>query len=262
MFDPLKALLDRMMREGRYTSIFFRDDDVGGWEDSLERLVELFAARGVPLNLAVVPAWIDSGRAGVYPHPMPEPHRLLDLKKQWPHLLCYHQHGYCHVNHARAGKRSEFPDDRPYEKQLGDLKAGMEILAAELGEAFFPAFTPPWNRCSIATLNALAALKFKVISKDAPAPGAADRGLIDMPVSLDILERASGGGWRFREPQAIVAQLAEQLGSLESVGILLHHQYAGRECLNFLDRLLAAIAGHPAVPVVSFERMEGLKLHG
>jgi hypothetical protein len=248
MFDPLKALLERMMCKGQYAFIFFRDDDVGGVENSLERLIELFAARGVPLNLALVPVWIDPAAA----------QRLIRLKNHSPDLLCYHQHGYCHVNHASAGKRSEFPDDRPYDKQLGDLKAGMEILTAELGEAFFPAFTPPWNRCSSATLDALAALGFKVVSRDAPTSGAADRGLIDMPVSLDILERASGGGWQLREPGAIVAQLVEQLGPLERAGILLHHQHAGRDCLDFMDRLLAAIADHPALRVVSFERMEGL----
>ncbi len=241
MFDALVALLDNMMITGRAAQLFFRDDDVGRWEPSLALLIDCFIAREVPLNLAVVPAWIDSASA----------QHLEDLKRRWPELLCFYQHGFRHINHALSGKRSEFASHRPYRDQLSDLRAGMKIMKNKLGEAFFPAFTPPWNRCSSSTLDALGALGFKILSCDTPTPGASDRGMADIPVTLNVLRRAPEGGWQWQKPHVIVSELVEQLGSLERVGIMLHHQQTN---LEFLDRMLAAIGSHPAVRFVSFEK--------
>ncbi|MBW2307594.1 MAG: DUF2334 domain-containing protein [Deltaproteobacteria bacterium] len=244
MFDPLAAFPDNMMRKNHRAQLFFRDDDVGEWDPSLASLIELFISRGVPLNLAVVPAWLDSKAA----------RRLADLKHRRPDLFCLYQHGFRHINHARSGKRNEFPPSRSYGEQLNDVRAGMEILKKELGEAFFPAFTPPWNRCSPATLDALGDLGFKVFSCDAPTPGASDRGMMDIPITLDVLLRAPEGGWRWRKPHTIMSEMVEQLASLDHVGVMLHHQHAN---LEFLDILLGAVSDHPAVRFVSFERMDG-----
>jgi len=79
-----------------------------------------------------------------------------------------------------------------------------------------------------------------------------------MPVTLDILQRAPGEGWRCREPQDFVADLIKQLGFLNYVGIMLHHQHMGEECLGFLEMLMAMIVGHPVLRIVSFEQLDKL----
>ena len=246
MFDLLRDQLDRMAGEDRAVSLFFRDDDAGRESDSLQRVMEAFIFYEVPLNIAVVPAWLKPAEAS----------RLVDLKRRWPDLLCYHQHGYRHVNHAGPGKRSEFPDLRPYEAQLNDVRTGMEMLRSEMGEAFFSAFTPPWNRCSESTVEALTVLGFRLISRDAPTPGARERGLMDAPVTLDILERKNASRWHLRDPEIIVRELVEQLCSLGCVGVMLHHQHHEGESLAFLKGLLNILGGSPAVRCISFERMK------
>ena len=241
--ERLAALLDNMAKERRTVTFFFRDDDVGKWDEPLAHLVDLFLTRQAPLNLAIIPARIDSASA----------RHLMALKNRWPELLCYSQHGYRHANYAAVGKKSEFPPGRSLEEQLSDVKAGMEVLRAALREAFFPAFTPPWNRCSPTTLDALAILGFRVISCDTPLVGAIQRGLMEMPVTLDILHRTTDGRWLGREHRGIVGELSEQVKQLMSPGIMLHHQHMKDDCFDFLGGLLEVLYGHPAVRVISFE---------
>ncbi len=53
----LARTLDKLTGQ---VAIFFRDDDAGWEQDRLTSLVSLFAQRGLPLDLAVIPGRIGS----------------------------------------------------------------------------------------------------------------------------------------------------------------------------------------------------------
>ena len=67
--------------------LFFRDDDAGWGDERLLELLDLFAALGLPVDLAVIPAALDAGLAA-------------ELRARGIALAVgLHQHGYAHANH-------------------------------------------------------------------------------------------------------------------------------------------------------------------
>src|SRR5918999_1078613 len=133
---------------------FFRDDDAGWGDARLVALLDLFAARGLPVDLAVIPAELDAGLA-----------RELVARP----AVGLHQHGYAHANHEREGRKCEFGPSRPEAVQRADVEAGRARLLALLGLRLDPIFTPPWNRCTAATGRCAAALGLTVLSREARA---------------------------------------------------------------------------------------------
>ncbi len=187
----MKALEAKLATLDAPVELFFRNDDAGWAQDRLEALIELFAARQVPLDCAVIPASLDA----------PTARDLCALRNAFP-LLGLHQHGYAHSNHEPADSRKcEFGPARPLERQLADVIAGRERLDGLLG-AWDPIFTPPWNRCSAATLQGLASHGFALVSTDRHRD---DLGTIaQLPVTLDW-QRAQREG---RLEAALIAALA------------------------------------------------------
>src|ERR671910_917935 len=109
--------------------VFFRDEDPGG-------------ASVVPVDLAVIPCALG-----------PELARELLARD-----VGLHQHGLAHANHEREGRKHEFGPSRAAARQRADIAAGRARLEALLGDRVGPIFTPPWNRCTIATGRCLAEL--------------------------------------------------------------------------------------------------------
>lgn len=138
------------------TTVFFRDDDVGGLTDPLRALVELLLEEGVPCNYLVVPAHLD-GEAADY---------MRGKRRDTPDLVRLNQHGYEH-QHRVGGEMTyaEYSGGRSQEDQFASLAEGRRILEEMLGAEFDPrVFTPPCHKYDENTVRALDALGFSVLS--------------------------------------------------------------------------------------------------
>ena len=169
---PVRETLDGLTHPA---SLFFRDDDCGWSDDRLLLLLDIFADFGFPVDLAAIPAALNSAFA----------QKLSRRMAAHPERLRIHQHGYTHVNHEPAGKKCEFGPARNYLSQRSDIESGQRRLADLFGAAPDPIFTPPWNRCTTVTARCLAELGFQVLSRDSHAEALEIPGLFEMPIAVD-----------------------------------------------------------------------------
>jgi hypothetical protein len=223
----LERALDRGLErapEGR-ALLWFRADDIAAPGRYFSRMIEAFTRRRTPLALAAVPAWLTR----------PRWRAIREIAGGAPDLWCWHQHGWRHADHEPIGKKQEFGPGRPAEAVCRDLRRGRDRLRELLGDAFFPAFTPPWNRCGADALAALVDLGFRVLSRNAGAKPPAPSNLPEFSVGVDLHTR--------REPDP-EADWKALLGELESAvaggsaGVMLHHQRMNDAAVEFLDRFL------------------------
>ena len=206
--------------------VFFRADDVAVPGRKLARLVDIFNNHQVPLTLAVVPAWLTETRW----------QRLVELCGRDHSLWCWIQHGWRHRNHEPQGRRSEFGPSRSFSRKRMDLQTGFQKLSRLLGNAFTPAFTPPWNRCDSETLKALKELGYQALSRNLGAQPPAPATLTEYPVSVDLhtrKEKDGESGW-----QNFFKELREGLGN-GFCGIMIHHQRMNDAAFDFLELLLS-----------------------
>ena len=110
--------------------VFFRDDDAGWGDDRLSALLDLFAARGVPVDVAVIPAELHAGLAG----------ELAARARAGGVRL--HQHGFPHVNHEPSGRKHEFGPTRRAAEQCADVAAGPVSAARRVRRAGRPGVHP------------------------------------------------------------------------------------------------------------------------
>jgi peptidoglycan/xylan/chitin deacetylase (PgdA/CDA1 family) len=201
-------------------AVFFRDDDAGWGDECLLRLIDAFARHGLPLDLAVIPTELTP--------------RLAETLRARPVGL--HQHGYAHVNHQREGRKCEFGSDRSRAQQQHDIARGRERLSELLGDRLDPFFTPPWNRCTRDTGEALVALGFAALSREHRAE---PLGLLpEVPVHLDVARL---------EPEALDARFAAQVRAGGPLGVMFHHAVMKDEDFARAEALLALLAAHPKV---------------
>jgi peptidoglycan/xylan/chitin deacetylase (PgdA/CDA1 family) len=224
-------------------AIFFRADDVGVPGDKCRRMLELFREHGVPLHLAVTPAWLGPGR--------------WEVLKKWAgpdDLWCWHQHGWRHQNHQRSGKKGEFGADRTEDALRADLRKGRDKLRAILGQDFAPVFTPPWNRFDHRVGPILMELGFTAVSRSAgadkkvPLPG----GLPDVPVNVDLHTR------REQDPAEGLDRLVREFQDAATsglIGVMIHHQRMNNAAFDFLDRCLAGVARAPGLARLRLDRL-------
>lgn len=218
--------------------VFFRADDIGVPGAQAVRLLELFARRRTAINLAVVPAWLTRPRwAALRRAAGPDA------------LCCWHQHGWRHFNHEPRGKKQEFGPSRTAEAVRRDIQCGRQRLRSILGAAFTPVFTPPWNRCSLTTLEYLRLFGYHAVSRSAGAVPAPIEGLPDLQVNVDLHTR--------REPNAQKdwgALLQELFQALAGgvCGVMIHHRRMNANAFVFLELLLDLLKGPPQVDIVRF----------
>lgn len=242
--DPwaaLEAELDAWAAAGRSARIWWRDDDAVADAPALRRLLDLAAAQGAPLALAVIPAAAEDSLAA-----------LLDGHTADTAVL---QHGFAHRDHAApGGKKCELvdPDSRP--AVLDELRRGRDGLAARFGRRFLPVLVPPWNRIAPALVARLPDLGFRGLSAyKARTASEAAPGVIQANCHLDLMQ------WRpdrrFLGVEAALALLREHLAArrrgtadaAEPSGILSHHRVHDAAAWDFLATLLARLTRHPAV---------------
>lgn len=226
---PLRRALDAAPTP---VTFFFRDDDAG-WED--ERLLELlalFARSPVPLDVAVIPAALRPELAA----------ELRARARAAPGRLFLHQHGFAHANHEPSGRKCEFGPSRDEAAQRRDIEAGARRLHELLGDLVTPIFSPPWNRCTVATGRCLADLGFGALSRDSGAEPLAIAGLPELPVRIDWCRKRDG------DRGAVIAQAAAEPGP---VGIMLHHPSIDAGEQRALEELLAVLGSHSNVRCLS-----------
>jgi len=225
--DLDRCLTGALAAAGRQDPIpvFFRADDVAVPGKRFSKLVDLFSRYQVPLSMSVVPTWLTESR-------WKSIERLCNKNFK---LWCFYQHGWRHMNHEPSGKKQEFGPARPMAEIEHDLVRGRERLMSLMRDAFFPAFTPPWNRCSKAALTVLRTTGCKAISRSQRASPPAPAGMPDFQVNVDLhtrKEQTAALGWK-----NLYAELAT---SIEDgfCGIMIHHQRMNENGLTFLDGLL------------------------
>ncbi|WP_051305787.1 DUF2334 domain-containing protein [Desulfogranum mediterraneum] len=220
--------LRRILSAHREVPVFFRADDIGARnDDRFPLLMELFQTSRTPLCLAVVPAWLDPEGWQGYQAFQPQ-------SSQW----CWHQHGYSHHNHQPEGRKAEFGEARSEEAMFQDLSQGRQRLEQILGSNLQPFFTPPWNRCSAATMEGLVRLRFRAISRTATAQPAAPPALPDIPVNIDLHTR------KLKEDVDPWDQFYAEIATAAAdgrMGFMLHHQLMNRQAAAFLCLLLALL---------------------
>ena len=224
--DPVDAALDAAPAP---VELFFRDDDAGWRDDRLHVLLDLFAERALPLDVAVIPRELGGPLA-----------REL-RRRAASDSLGLHQHGFAHVNHEREGRRFEFGPSRPRAAQRRDIEAGRRLLEEHLGGFVQPIFTPPWNRCTADTGACLAELGFAVLSREARAEPLAVPGLRELPVRVDWFARRHGTRLT---PAELVALLVEAIAAGGPVGVMFHHPVMDAEEMERAAELLTLLAAH------------------
>lgn len=220
--------------------IYFRADDVAVPGSQFNRMLELFSKYRVPLSLAVVPAWLT-------------PRRWESLQSKAPGsspLWCWHQHGWRHVNHETNSRKQEFGSARQSSAIKSDLLKGRQRLENILGNQFYPVFTPPWNRCSLNTLELLKECGYLAVSRDCGALPCSPAALPDYCMHIDLHTRKApdpASGW-----DRLFRALREDI-STGRCGIMLHHQKMNAAAFDFLEILLKALKKCKKIQLVNFK---------
>ncbi len=235
--------------------VFFRNDDVGTDEDAyaaakrlndetpgqqcgdpvperLQRLVELFEEMRLPLDLGVIPVFLNPKLAGW----------LKSVARD--RAITLTQHGWTHKNHGCR----EFGACRSYEQQRRDISRGKAFLEQTLGDAFTPIFVPPSNRYDESTIRVLNELKFIGLSagfaenwlqfavihlgrmrgwsrfRDYPISLHGDRHgrVAEFSTSVDVV-RDYFADWPTKPLPRLIADFRRATRFTRVVGIMLHH---------------------------------------
>ena len=227
----------------RVIHLFLRDDDVDEDEESLGQLLDIGLARHVPLNLEIIPGLLTAAGVAV----------LKNALRADPALFSLNQHGWRHTNHEPEGRKCEFGPARTLAQQIEDIAQGKALLEATFDDRFYPAFTPPWNRCTVDTYAALDELGFTVFSKDRGKQPIADRRFLEISTTLDLYTWKDGA--KMKAPDEIIRTLIAQTHELPLIGLLLHHKVMDAEAFSFLDRLLSELKRSPAVRFHTFQTL-------
>lgn len=238
--DPWSALdreLSAWADAGRAATFWWRDDDAVRPTPALDRLLSLSGRHGVPVALAVIPAFVEDGLA-----------RRLDGD-----MATVLQHGWAHANHAPDGeKKAELGDHRPPGAIGEELRRGADRLRTLFGGRFLPVLTPPWNRIGAETAAALPGWGYAGLSTFGPRKAAGD-GIARVNTHADIID------WRgdrdFAGDRAVLDAACRHLSARragtadpdEPTGLLTHHLDHDAESWDFIDRLLSWTRSHPAV---------------
>ncbi|MBV9824923.1 MAG: polysaccharide deacetylase family protein [Alphaproteobacteria bacterium] len=226
--------LDRWAATGNIATFWWRDDDAVRPTASLADMLRL--AAGTPIGLAVIPA-------------LAQP----ELAAALPSTVTVLQHGWRHVNHAVAGKKSEYPPGRSPVLVAAEIGAGMALQRSQFGTRALPIFVPPWNRIAaefLPLLRALGLTKVSGMTSRQVLPGTVSSVILDVHVDLTAWRQDRG----FVGTEPALGEIVRRLGAArqaqhygEPLGILTHHLIMDDLTRGFLDRLLSVTRRHPGV---------------
>lgn len=229
--EDLRRALDAAARP---VDFFFRDDDAGWHDERLFALLDLFERHQLPLDVAAIPRAMTPALAT----------ELRARVTAAPERLAVHQHGFAHLNHEAEGRKCEFSASRPRTLQLQDIESGRRLLSEVHGLDAGDIFTPPWNRCTEATGEALREAGFRVLSRDVTARPLGVAGLRELPVRVDWFARRKGVRLSLEELGASLAKAVNDASS--PVGVMFHHEPMDGVELYRAGELLALLSAHPS----------------
>ena len=228
--------------------MLFRSDDVDEDEEFLRRLLRIFTSRKIPLILGVIPARLTALATAL----------LLEKQRDFPGLIELTQHGWQHVNHEVSERKCEFGSSRNFAEQLADIQRGQMRMNEVFGEQWFPAFIPPWNRCTAQTCQVLNQLGFRVLSKlHGKLSSSPDFQGREISVTLDIFTWKNGA--RLKPAEEIFAELSNQIEHSNPIGIMLHHKVMNDKSFAFLESLLIELSASSAIRFHTFQSLLKIK---
>lgn len=222
--------------------LFFRDDDAGWADERLSALSKTFKQYGIPLDIAVIPA-------ALAPDSVDLLKSMIDDQADLFHL---HQHGWSHSNHQLEGRSCEFGTDRSFTDQVADIARGQEILRHNFQDAVEPIFTPPWNRCTSVTAQALSSLGFKALSRIAGSEQI-ECTIQETPVTVDWLKKKKGHRLPTDEVIGLVIQALRAYD--EPVGIMLHHEQMDDSNRAVLAQLIEVLQASNKIEFISMQQL-------
>ena len=221
---------------------FFRDDDAGWRDDRLFAVLDRFQARGLPVDVAVIPAELTPGLTR-------------ELEARMRHTgVRVHQHGYAHANHEPTGRKCEFGQSRGAAVHAREIAEGQRLMRDAFGPRLDPVFAPPWNRCVPQIADALVPLGFEVLSRDSTAEPLERADLVEIPVTVDWFGHHRGIRWTREEMGEVVAA---SIRRDRAVGVMLHHGVTDEADLAGIDDLLALVAGHANAQATTIMALAG-----
>jgi uncharacterized protein DUF2334 len=224
------------------TLVFFRDDDLVEFDSTARHVATVLAERSVPVNYQLIPDAIDEAAVD----------ELVALRRSAPSLIRFNQHGWRHRAVVKGSTTpAEFSGHPDAGVQHQWIEAGRDRLRDLLGDAHDPrVFTPPNHAYDAATLEALAALGFDIISaghrtsrsaraayRIGRAAGRVDiagralsrhpeigpAGLRELSVSVNV-DMDQNGSRVTRTSGDLVEQFERARAVGPVVGVMLHHQ--------------------------------------
>ncbi|QWW70627.1 polysaccharide deacetylase family protein [Rhizobium sp. WYJ-E13] len=236
--EPLYRELERWRAAGRVARLWLRDDDATEPTAALERLLSETKSHGIPVTLAVIPAFTGA----------PLAQRLAGEAH-----VSVAVHGWSHHNHAGPhDKKQELGGARLEETILGELYEGLLKLKGLYPTRFLAMLVPPWNRIDKGLIPKLPALGFESLSTYGRVKGESPLAIVNSHVDLMDWHGTRGGRPMADLIGELVAELQDRFaGSSEPIGVLAHHLVHDAAAWDFLAELFEATSGHPAVEWVS-----------
>ncbi|WP_170327017.1 polysaccharide deacetylase family protein [Ruegeria arenilitoris] len=237
---PLETELQIWRTQGLTLPLWWRDDDAVSVTPQLEKLSELSRTLGLPVHLAIIPHYADTG--------------LVEYVGQRDTLIPV-VHGWAHQNHAPPDeKKSEFRLHRPMPDILADTHAGFERLHALFEDRLCPIFVPPWNRIAPEVVRELPGLGYRVVSTATPRKTRMPvPGLEQINTHLDPIDWRGSRG--LVAPDKLITQATELLrdrrekrtDNAEPFGVLTHHLVHDPDIWTFTEELLRRLLDGPGV---------------
>jgi len=225
-WHPLRQELSLWQEQGLSLPFWWRDDDAIEPSQRLEKLLQISGDTGLPVHLAVIPAFATAELAD----------NLAARENAVPIV-----HGYAHQNHSPEGqKKSEYGPDRPENQVSSDISQGRSAMEAVFKARFAPMFVPPWNRFSPKFYPALTANGYQAVSTFTPrSEKFAAKELLQINTHLDPIDWH--GSRSCHLPETLVSQTVNQLqqrragviDTQEPFGLLTHHLVHDDAIWNF-----------------------------
>lgn len=219
---------------------WFRDDDAGIDNKSLDNLMQYLKDKKINLLIAAIPTLSDN--------------KLKIILDKYDNYVIG-QHGYSHTNYSE-NDLSEYPDTRKKEVIANELINGDRILSNLFKEKYNKVFIPPWFEVGMATKNLLKEHNYLAISNYWKNQ-INSNGIIEINSQVDLVDWDNA--YTFGGEDYVLNQIISEieLGNT-CIGILLHHERIGKETYCFLDKLIEIILEHGSI--VDFKSiLEGYK---
>lgn len=219
---------------------WFRDDDAGIDNKSLDNLMQYLKDKKINLLIAAIPALSDN--------------KLKTILDKYDNYVIG-QHGYSHTNYSESDL-SEYPDTRKKEVIADELIKGNRILSNLFKDKYNKVFIPPWFEVGSTTKKLLKEHNYLAISNYWNNRINSNE-MIEINSQVDLVDWDNA--YTFGGEDYVLNQIISEIESGNTcIGILLHHERIGKETYCFLDKLIEIILEHGSI--VDFKSiLEGYK---